>query len=65
MRFLEGIRAKGWGVPVVPERTSINGQPGFLLRGPDGIESIALEITGESLSAVYYVRNPDKLRHLS
>ena len=65
LRFLEGIRAKGWGVPVVPERTSINGQPGFLLRGPDGIESIALEITGESLSAVYYVRNPDKLRHLS
>ena len=65
LRFLQGVRNKRATVGVSLERTNINGQPGFLLRGPDGVESIALEISGDELTAMYYVRNPDKLRHLS
>lgn len=65
MRFLEGIAKKGNTSFSGIERSVINGQPGFLLHGADGIESLALEISGELLTAVYFVRNPDKLRHLS
>jgi len=66
LRFLAGVSSKG-GARSFSQvvRTQINGQPGFLLRGPEGVESIALCITGEQLTAFYHVRNPDKLRHLS
>ena len=47
------------------ERTRINGMPGFILRTAEGIETIALEIDGDRLAAVYVVANPDKLRHLA
>ena len=65
LRFLKGVSTKGGAVFSEFVRTSINGQPGFLLRGPEGVESITLGITGEQLTALYHVRNPDKLRHLS
>jgi RNA polymerase sigma-70 factor (ECF subfamily) len=66
LRFLAGVSSKG-GARSFSQvvRTQINGQPGFLLRGPEGVESIALCITGDQLTAFYHVRNPDKLRHLS
>lgn len=43
----------------------INGLPGFVLTEPEGLETIALEIDGERIVAIYAIRNPDKLRHLS
>ena len=56
------------------ERTSIpepsafsrmdNGMPGFVVRGSDGLETMALEICDGLVTGIYAVRNPDKLRHL-
>jgi RNA polymerase sigma-70 factor (ECF subfamily) len=44
----------------------INGLPGFVTVEPDGtVQTIALEIAGAEIAAIYVVRNPDKLRHVS
>ncbi|MEO8183386.1 MAG: sigma-70 family RNA polymerase sigma factor [Deltaproteobacteria bacterium] len=65
LRFVAGIMAKrGLPAPANLRRTTLNGLPGFLLRMPEGVETIALEIDGDSIAAIYTVRNPDKLRHL-
>lgn len=43
----------------------INGLPGFVTSEADGeIQTTALDIEGEKITAIYVVRNPDKLRHL-
>jgi RNA polymerase sigma-70 factor, ECF subfamily len=43
----------------------INGLPGFVAVEPDGtVQTIALEIAGAEIAAIYVVRNPDKLRHV-
>jgi RNA polymerase sigma-70 factor (ECF subfamily) len=47
------------------ERTWINGMPGFIIRAEVGTETIALEIDGERIVALYVVANPDKLKHLA
>jgi RNA polymerase sigma-70 factor (ECF subfamily) len=50
------------------ERARVCGEPGLVLRGraeAGGIETIALEIVGEHVRAIYLVRNPDKVQHLS
>lgn len=66
IRFIEGVQKKpGGAFRGEVERTIINGLPGFLLRGAEGVETLALEIGGDELTALYFVRNPDKLRHLS
>lgn len=48
------------------ERFSVNGQPGALVRAPDGrlLNVLSLEIRGGVIQAVRSVINPDKLRHL-
>ncbi len=47
--------------------TTVNGLPGCLIRAADGspIQTVAIESHGGLVTAVYVVRNPDKLRHLS
>jgi len=47
------------------ERVDINGLPGFVVRAFDGVQTIAFEVGGDRIGAIYVVRNPDKLRHLS
>ncbi|MGS1016791.1 sigma-70 family RNA polymerase sigma factor [Allosphingosinicella humi] len=43
----------------------INGLPGFVTREADGeFQTTALEIEDGKVTAIYVVRNPDKLRHL-
>jgi RNA polymerase sigma-70 factor (ECF subfamily) len=43
----------------------INGLPGFITREGDGeLQTTALEIQDGKISAIYVMRNPDKLRHL-
>ncbi|AOJ64221.1 RNA polymerase subunit sigma [Burkholderia ubonensis] len=43
----------------------INGLPGFVTLEADGeLQTTALEIEDGKVSAIYVVRNPDKLRHL-
>ena len=66
LRFFAGIAGKG-PMPggIQPEPVSINGLPGFLIAEEDGPPStMALEIEGGVITAIYAVRNPDKLRHL-
>jgi RNA polymerase sigma-70 factor (ECF subfamily) len=43
----------------------VNGLPGFITREFDGeLQTTALEIEGGKITAIYVMRNPDKLRHL-
>ncbi len=67
LRFLVGIARKRGGAPAASEvrRAWINGMPGFVLHSADGVETLALEIAGGAIAAIYAVRNPDKLRHLA
>jgi len=44
----------------------INGLPGFVSVEADGtVQTVAFEIAGEQISAIYVVSNPDKLGHLA
>jgi len=66
LRFFEGILRKR--APPTPEgvrAARINGLPGFVLRDPAGVETIAVELDDDRIAAIYIVRNPDKLRHVS
>ncbi|MDB4963085.1 MAG: polymerase, sigma-24 subunit, subfamily [Myxococcales bacterium] len=66
MRFIEGTKTKRALPSAETARPArINGLPGFVLRGDEGVETIAIETSGERIVALYIVRNPDKLRHLS
>ena len=43
----------------------VNGLPGFVTRESDGeLQTTALDIENGQITAIYVVRNPDKLRHL-
>jgi RNA polymerase sigma-70 factor (ECF subfamily) len=43
----------------------INGLPGFITLEADGeLQTTAFDIEGGKISAIYVVRNPDKLKHL-
>lgn len=65
MRFLRGIsRKRAQLTPEQVEDVQLNGLPGFLLRTPDGIETLAFDVAGDQIVAIYAIRNPDKLRHL-
>jgi RNA polymerase sigma-70 factor (ECF subfamily) len=44
----------------------VNGLPGFVTREADGeLQTTALDVQNGKISAIYVVRNPDKLRHLA
>lgn len=51
--------------PEQMERVNINALPGFIVQAHDGPQTIAFEIANDRIEAIYVVRNPDKLRHLS
>jgi RNA polymerase sigma-70 factor (ECF subfamily) len=43
----------------------VNGLPGFISLEADGeLQTTALEIEDGRITAIYVMRNPDKLRHL-
>jgi len=66
LRFIVGIASKrSIPTPDQVERTTINGLPGFVLRTDEGVETLAIEIANDRVIAIYAIRNPDKLRHLS
>jgi RNA polymerase sigma-70 factor (ECF subfamily) len=64
IRFANGRKVKQHKLLSV-ERVRINGLPGFLLRMDDGPETMAFEIANGVITAIYDVRNPDKLGHLN
>lgn len=47
------------------EPTTLNGLPGFVFHAAEGTETLAVEVAGGVIVALYAVRNPDKVRHLS
>lgn len=66
-RFFEGLARKStspnprWASPVI-----VNGLPGWLTIEKDGLPQVlTLDVANGRIQAVYVVRNPDKLRHLS
>jgi RNA polymerase sigma-70 factor, ECF subfamily len=65
VRFIAGLTGKGQlpgSLRGMPAR--INGLPGFVIHRDGGVETLALEVSGDKLVAIYIIRNPDKLRHL-
>jgi RNA polymerase sigma-70 factor (ECF subfamily) len=56
---------RGFPRPDQIERTWINGMPGFIVRTEDGMQTVAIEIVGDRIAALYVVANPDKLKHLA
>jgi RNA polymerase sigma-70 factor, ECF subfamily len=65
-RFLIGVARKGWREDFTPRFATINGLPGIIVDGPQGpVQTAAFEIDGDSIGALYVVRNSDKLRHLA
>jgi RNA polymerase sigma-70 factor (ECF subfamily) len=67
VRFFAGLRAKGSGAFSATHVTpaTLNGLPGFVFQTPEGTETTAVEIADGRVVAIYTVRNPEKLRHLS
>ena len=64
--FLAGVVRKGWTGDTTVRFDTINGLPGLILSGPDGlVQTNAFAIEGDVVKAIYVVRNPDKLRHLA
>lgn len=67
MRFATGVMRKfapadGFKL----EKADINGTPGFLLRTSEGLHSaLTVEFRGDLISAIYLVRNPEKLTRVS
>ncbi len=64
--FVAGVVRKGWSDDFTVRYATINGLPGLLVSGPDGlIQTAAFEFDGDLVTAIYVVRNPDKLKHLA
>jgi RNA polymerase sigma-70 factor, ECF subfamily len=64
--FLSGVVRKGWTDDLSVRFEIINGLPGLLVIGPSGlVQTTAFEIEDGVVKAIYVVRNPDKLKHLS
>jgi len=67
LRFYEGIRTKKGGFPTIEAITpaTLNGLPGFVFHTNEGAETMAFEIADGAITAIYAVRNPDKVGHLA
>lgn len=64
-RFLIGVVRKGWSDDLSVQPAMVNGLPALLLlRNGRLVQTTALQLEGEAVTAIYIVRNPDKLRHV-
>ena len=62
IRLMQGLQRKASGEFRL-RPASINGAPGFILAEPSGgVQTIAFDFAEGKISAIYLVRNPDKLR---
>jgi RNA polymerase sigma-70 factor, ECF subfamily len=65
-RFLVGAARKGLPDGVRVRVASVNGLPGLIVEGAEGvIQTVAFEIDDDLVRTIYAVRNPDKLVHLA
>jgi RNA polymerase sigma-70 factor, ECF subfamily len=64
--FLVGATRKGWRDDYSLRFDVINGLPGVVITSAQGpVQTNAFEIEGGVITAIYIVRNPDKLKHLA
>jgi RNA polymerase sigma-70 factor (ECF subfamily) len=64
--FFAGLARLHPGAIAGARVTTINGMPGLIVTFTDGsLQTMALEIDGEAIAAIYVVRNPDKLAHVA
>ncbi|HEY0944070.1 MAG TPA: RNA polymerase sigma-70 factor [Opitutaceae bacterium] len=64
-RFFIGIRG-GWPADMKLRFTQINGRPGALMTGGGALHNaFSFDVVDGRIQAIYIVRNPEKLRHLS
>jgi RNA polymerase sigma-70 factor, ECF subfamily len=64
--FISGAVRKGWRDDFSLRLDVVNGLPGVVITSPAGVvQTTAFEVADGSITAIYIVRNPDKLRHLS
>ncbi|WP_317617523.1 sigma-70 family RNA polymerase sigma factor family protein [Sphingomonas daechungensis] len=65
IRLFEGLARKAAYRPRLLCNVMIDGLPGFVSidRG-EVLQTTALEVRGGKITALYIVRNPDKLRHV-
>jgi RNA polymerase sigma-70 factor (ECF subfamily) len=66
VRFFEAVaRKQAWLFAEMQVRvTTLNGLPGFVFHTPEGTETLAFETADGRITALYGIRNPDKLAHL-
>ena len=65
-RFIVGVTRKGLSGHETVRPAPVNGLPGLIIEEAGRlIQTVAFEIEGGVIRAIYVVRNPDKLRHLS
>lgn len=66
-RFVIGITTKKALAGAATARPArVNGLPGFVVTEADGtVQTLAFEIHGGQIAAIYIVRNPEKLRHVT
>jgi RNA polymerase sigma-70 factor (ECF subfamily) len=69
-RFIVGTRrphpGRWWREEFTMRFAAVNGLPGVIVEAPEGpVQTVAVEIVGDVIQALYVVRNPDKLRHLA
>ncbi|HLH88185.1 MAG TPA: sigma-70 family RNA polymerase sigma factor [Xanthobacteraceae bacterium] len=66
VRLIAGLSRKSTLLrDFVGRPATINGLPGFVLREPDGsLSTLAFEHHAGRIVAVYFTRNPEKLRHV-
>lgn len=65
VRFLVGASRKGGAAAAGRlEPAVLNGLPGAIVHGADGVLTVAFAFDGEHIGEIYIVRNPDKLKHL-
>jgi len=64
--FLAGAVKKGWTADLTTRIETINGLPGLMVFGANGlVQTNAFEFEGDRIKTIYAVRNPEKLRHLA
>ncbi len=62
-KLLFGIKQVGWRNIVRIELVTLNGMPGMVTFNAAGVQDVAtFEFSGSRISAMYVVRNPEKLR---
>jgi RNA polymerase sigma-70 factor (ECF subfamily) len=66
LRLFAGLSGKAYFQPVLLRTAIVDGLPGYISADRGGVlQTTALEVRDSRITAIYMVRNPDKLRHVA